>query len=525
MYVRLAAVFAQALVMAALVAPAALASPSREAPATEVVAYDSPVALRTALSRYPARVIRRLPDLRSVEVQPENPGEFVSGVSALPGIGAVEAPVPRYPASEPALTAMYSPGLPFEWQYRATHADRVPAAVLEAASSLTIAVIDTGVDVTAPDLAAKQWAAHNVLTGGSDVHDFFGHGTFVASIAAGSPTNGEGIAGFGGQAKLLILKASDADGMFTEVDEAAAVVYAVNHGAKVINLSIGGSQTTAVEREALQYAADHGVLAVAAAGNEYKQGNPVEYPAALLQPYGSRGRGGWGLSVGATTRARTRASVSNTGSWISLAAPGEHVFGAISSSAMTGDWPRDTLPGSLGGLYGFSSGTSFSTPQVAGGAALVWAANPSLTRDQVAWILKRTASGDGRWTSVLGYGVLDVARAVEMAAGGGTIVPRIRADALLKLVGKRNLAGGRGWIRIHALLRSRLPAISPAGRQVWLERLRNGAWHRLARVTTKADGSLVLSAHVHKGRYMMRVRYEGGRGLRSAVSRAFRLEA
>jgi subtilisin family serine protease len=524
--VRLAAtVFVQALAIAALVTPAGLSSPSREAPATEVITYDSPAALRTALSRYPARVIRRLPDLRSVEVQPENPGEFVSGISALPGIGAVEAPVPRYPASEPALTAMYSPGLSFEWQYRATHADRVPAAVIEAASSLTIAVIDTGVDVTAPDLAAKQWAAHNVLTGGSDVHDFFGHGTFVASIAAGSPTNGEGIAGFGGQAKLLILKASDADGMFTEVDEAAAVVYAVNHGAKVINLSIGGSQTTAVEREALQYAADHGVLAVAAAGNEYKQGNPVEYPAALLQPYGSKGRGGWGLSVGATTKARNRASFSNTGSWISLAAPGEHVFGAISSSAaMPGDWPRNALPGSLGGLYGFSSGTSFSTPQVAGAAALVWAANPSLTRDQVAWILKRTASGDGRWTSDLGYGVLDVGRAVEMAAGGGTIVPRIRANALLKVVGRGNLVAARGWIRINALLRSPLPAISPAGRHVWLQRFRNGSWHRIASVTTRADGTLVLRTRMHKGRYVMRVRYPGGLGLGSAVSRTFRLE-
>jgi subtilisin family serine protease len=519
--VRLATVFVHAVAIAVLVAPAGLSSTSRQAPATEVITYDSPAALQAALSRYPARVIRRLPDLRSVEVQPQNPGEFASNVSALGGIDAVEAPVPRYPASEPALTEMYSAGVPFEWQYASTHADRVPDAVLQAAGSLTIAVIDTGADVTAPDLAAKEWAGYNVLTGGSDVSDFFGHGTFVASIAAGSPTNGEGIAGFGGEAKLLILKAGDADGMFTEVGEAAAVVYAVNHGAKIINLSIGGSETSTVEREALQYAADHGVLVVAAAGNEYKQGNPIEYPAALLQPVGSKGRGGWGLSVGAATGDRQRASFSNTGSWISLAAPGEHVFGAISSVATTGYWHRSALPGSLYGLYGFSSGTSFSTPQVAGAAALVWAANPSLTRDQVARILKRTASGDGRWSGALGYGVLDVGRAVAMAAGGGAIVPSIHGGALLKVVGKRNLAA-RGWIRINGVLRSRLAAISPAGRQVWLQSRRAGTWHRIAGVKTKADGTLVLNARVPEGPAALRISFPGGPGLRSAVSRTFR---
>lgn len=521
---RLAAVFAQVLVLGALVTPVALSSPGGEAPATKVVTYESQAALQAALSRYPARVVRRLPDLRSVEVRPRNPSEFATAVSSLPGIDAVEAPVPRYPASEPALSAMYSPGVPFEWQYAATNVDQVPTAVLQAARSLTIAVIDTGADLTAPDLAAKQWTSHDVFTGGSDVKDIFGHGTFVASLAAGSPSNGEGIAGFGGEAKLMILKAGDADGLFTEVGEAAAVVYAVNHGAKVINLSIGGVETSAVERQALQYAADHGVLVVAAAGNEYRQGNPVEYPAALLQPVGSKGRGGWGLSVGATTRARQRASFSNMGSWISLAAPGDHVFGAISTSATNDYWPRLDLPGSLGGAYGFSSGTSFSAPEVAGAAALVWAANPSLTRDQVAWILKRTASGDGRWNSALGYGVLDAGRAVEMAAGGGAVVPRIHSAALLRVVGRRNLATTRGWIRLKGLLRSQLPAISPAGRLVWLQRRSNGAWHRLAGAKTKADGTVVVRARAQEGSSVLRVVYAGGHGLEAAVSPTVRLE-
>ena len=180
------------------------------------------------------------------------------------------------------------------------------------------------------------------------------------------------------------------------------------------------------------------MLVVAAAGNEFDEGNPVEYPAALLQPVGSKGRGGWGLSVGATTKSGRRASFSNTGSWISLDATGEDVFGAISSYSRARDWPRYALPGSEHGVYGYASGTSFAAPQVAGAAALVWAANPSLTRDQVAWILKRTATGDGRWSKKLGYGVLDVGRAVTTALNGGTIAPPPRADAALRLIGPRS---------------------------------------------------------------------------------------
>ena len=78
-------------------------------------------------------------------------------------------------------------------------------------------------------------------------------------------------------------------------------------------------------------------------------------------------------------------------------------------------YPRTELPGALGGLYGYGSGTSFAAPQVAGAAALVWAANPQLRAAQVASILEQTASGRGSWNAELGYGVLDVAAAVAKA--------------------------------------------------------------------------------------------------------------
>ena len=518
---RLAVALTPLLAAALVGVPAALSSSTPDARTTAVVTYRSPAALRTALRRYPARVLTRLRDVRAVEVRPADPAKFATGVSKLPGIVSVDVPERRFSAAEPGLTAMYSAGVPYQWQYTAARVGTVPEAVLRAAASLTIAVIDTGADLTAPDLAAKAPTTHNVFNGGTDVRDLHGHGTFVASLAGGSVTNGEGIAGFGGDAKLLIVQTGHVDGSFTDVDEAEAIVYAVNHGAKVINLSIGGTETSALERKALEYAAEHDVLVVAAAGNEFEEGNPVEYPAALLQPQGSEGRGGWGLSVGATTRAGRRASFSNTGSWISLAAPGENVFGAISSYTKASIWPRYMLPGSSKGFYGYASGTSFAAPQVAGAAALVWAANPALTREQVSWILKRTASGDGRWTKSVGYGVLDVGRAVATAANGGNVAPPPRANAALRLIGPRRRIAKRVKLLIRGVLKSELPAISPAGRRVSLQVRRGGQWDDLARGRTRAGGTVVLRTRLRPGQYVMRVEYAGAPELAAAASRTF----
>jgi subtilisin family serine protease len=219
------------------------------------------------------------------------------------------------------------------------------------------------------------------------------------------------------------------------MDEAAGITYAVDHGARILNLSVGGPTTSTTERRAIQYAIDHGALVIAAVGNEFQAGNPVEYPAALLQPVGSNGVGGAGLAVTASTADGRRASFANTGSWVSLAAPGEHVLGAVSSASPPLAYPRSPLVGSKSGLYGYGSGTSFAAPQVAGAAALVWGANPTLTAQQVALILKETAAGGGRWTSELGFGVIDVAAAITRAQQGlqGVLLAGQRVKSRVKL--------------------------------------------------------------------------------------------
>jgi len=255
------------------------------------------------------------------------------------------------------------------------------------ASRVEIAVIDTGAAVSVPAIAAHAPSTFDVRTGSSNVNDANGHGTFVASIVAASS----------GDARLLVVKAGSSSGAFTDANEAAAIRYAIGHGARIINLSIGGPSTSSTERAAVRYAVAHGALLVAAAGNDHGFGNPVEYPAALLQPVGSRGAGGAGLTVAASDGTE-RAAFSGSGSWISLAAPGVNVAGALRSGRSTRE-----------------SGTSFATAEVSGAAALVWAANPALTAHEVAWVLKETASGQGRWNADVGYGVIDVPAAVARA--------------------------------------------------------------------------------------------------------------
>src|SRR6266571_4382837 len=389
--------FAASLIAAGFACASATCATAARAPAHPLfaVGYSSTSALRAAV-RTRGEIVRRLPAIHVAEVRARG-RRFAATVRRAAGIRFVQSLVPRAPAVEPALLTPPGFDTPYEWQYTAVHEDLVPQSVLRAAAGVTVAVIDTGADLTAPDLAAKSPRTYNLHSATTDVSDTNGHGTFVSSLAAGSVTNGEGIAGFGGDAKLLVVKASHADGSLSDVDEANAIVYAVDHGARIINLSVGGVETSLTERRGIQYAVDHGVLVVAAAGNEFEDGNPVEYPSALLQPVGSNGVGGAGLSVGASTLAGARAFFSNTGSQISLVTPGDNVFGAVSSLAPTDEYPRADLPGGSGGSYGFASGTSFSAPEVAGAAALVMAANPLMPANEVAEVLKETASGGGVW--------------------------------------------------------------------------------------------------------------------------------
>jgi subtilisin family serine protease len=502
------AVFAAFAVLLAPASALAGTGPERLARygGTVAVAYESEAALRSALAQHPARVVRRLPALRVAEVRPDGSTTgFVAGVRVLPGIESVEAPRPRANSGEPSLALRPSAAAPLQWQHAATRSNTVPEWALRAASAITIAVIDTGADLGAPDIAAKAPGALDLASGSVDVEDEHGHGTFVASLAAGSVTNGEGMAGAGGDARLLVIRVGGDRGRFTDVDEARAITAATDRGAKIINISFGGTVASTAERRAIEYATARGILIVAPVGNEFGRGNPVEYPAALLQPVGSRGVGGTGLAVAASTVAGGRASFSNTGTWVSLAAPGTDVFGAVSSLSAPAAFPRVELPGSSAGFYGFGSGSSFAAPQVAGAAAIVWGANPSLTAAQVAQILKETAQGGGRWNSQLGYGVIDVAAAVARATGAAPAPERDAVGEQPRLLLATAAATARARSRVA--ITATLEHAAAAQPEIVLERRGVHGWREVGRAVADASGHATWRLSLGPGRHELRARF------------------
>jgi subtilisin family serine protease len=485
-----------------------------------VVGYRSEAALRRGAAATDARIVRRIPALH-VAVLRTTPAA-ARLLDGLRGIRYSETPVLRQELVDPAIAPAPVLGGAYEWQYAATRENLVPASVMRAASAITVAVVDTGADVSAPDIGAKSPTTWSVRSGSSDVTDYHGHGTFVSSLAAGSSTNGQGVAGFGGDARLLVVQAASPDGTMTDVDEAAAIVYAVDHGARIINMSFGGPFTSITEESAIAYAAAHGVLLVAAAGNSGDSGDAPSYPAALLQPLDSDGHGGIGLAVGASTLTGARASFSNYGSYLSLAAPGENVFGALSSSADSSHWPRQPLPGSAAGLYGYGSGTSFATPEVAGAAALVWAADPSLSAAGVADMLEQSASGHGTWNEDMGYGVLDVAAAVARAQGRPVATPgAARASARLAL---RSRLGGRR-LRLWAVLTPATHGAARFGRTIALESFDGRSWREVAVGATNRAGVARWTLALRAGSYRIRARFGGADDLAPATSRLVTVRA
>jgi len=368
------------------------------------------VGYRTPAALHGVQVVSRITALRTAEVRvPDARAE--RALRSRPGIRFIQRTVPRVQADAPIP---FAAGLAVpEWQWNAVHADLVPSWVQQAAGSITIAIVDTGADVLAPSIAEKSPVTWNVANGASAVHDAVGHGTFVASLAAGSISDANGMSGFGGNARLMIVQANRGGTEFSDIDESAAIVWAVDHGANIINLSLGGAQTSQVERNAIDYATQHGVLLVAAAGNSAEQGNPTVYPAALI--------GSSGLVVGASNTAGARASFSTTGSYVDVLAPGVNVLGALASGISSTFFTPVATPGA-NGAYGYGTGTSYASPEAAGAAALVWAANPSLDAAGVAATVEATAASQGSWTKDLAFGTIDVAAAVQQATGGAVPV-------------------------------------------------------------------------------------------------------
>jgi len=252
-----------------------------------------------------------------------------------------------------------------------------------------IAIIDSGVDANHPELIGRVLPGWDFVNDDNDPADDQGHGTHVAGIAAAAINNGQGIAGIAGQSLILPVKVLNENNQGTWADVAAGIVYAVDHGARVINLSLGSTVGSSAVRDAVEYAWNHNAILVAAAGNDGT--TTPYYPAAYDQV----------IAVSATTPGDVRAGFSSYGSHISVAAPGATIY--------------STTPGNS---YEFKSGTSMAAPHVSGLAALLWAQDGSRTNGEVRQIIEQSADDLGApgWDEEYGYGRVNAYRAVTWGA-------------------------------------------------------------------------------------------------------------
>ena len=265
-------------------------------------------------------------------------------------------------------------------------------------SNVTVAVLDSGIDLTHPDLQGKTVQGRNFLSPAIDINDIYdinGHGTFVSGIIGAITNNNIGISSVGWNIKIMPLQVLWYDGMGYDDAIISAIIYAVDHGAKVINMSFGGPDSSIAFQNAIDYATSHNVVVVAAVGND--SSSILNYPAAFNDVIG----------VGSVNSSLTKSSFSNYNSSVDIVAPGEDIISTGSTQL------EDSTD------YQIRDGTSFAAPQVSAIAGLVLSLHPGLSCAQVTDTIQLT-SGDigtiGRDNSY-GYGLVNAAAALTGVNG------------------------------------------------------------------------------------------------------------
>jgi thermitase len=257
-------------------------------------------------------------------------------------------------------------------------------AIETGSSNIIIAILDTGVEVSHPELASKIVPGWNIYNNNADTTDIYGHGTAVAGTAAASSNNSVGVASVAWGCRIMPIRISDNSGYGSYSNIASGLTWAADHGARVANISYDVSGSRTVSTAAKYFQGKAGVVA-SAAGNQGLACSSGDDPYIL--------------TVGATDSSDNLFSWSNMGNNLDLVAPGT-VYTTV-----------------LGGLYGVGGGTSFASPIVAGAAALVLSVNPNLTPGQVQNLLKEGADdlGVSGWDSNFGSGRINVGHALNLA--------------------------------------------------------------------------------------------------------------
>lgn len=327
---------------------------------------------------------------------------------------AATSPEIRTTDSDPIWTLDSIPNDPLYPQQWSLPRVNAPSArdVASGSPDVVVAVIDSGVDFTHPDLSSAIWNnpadppdgvdndgngliddSHgwNFASNSNDLRDIAAHGTHVAGIIAATRNNATGIAGVASGVKIMAIQIHTLDFLSASA-VTRGIYYAADHGAKVINLSLGGPENFWESRVAIDYAISKGALVVASAGNGSDTG--YNYPAIYQNV----------LAVAALDQADRRAGFSNYGSWVDISAPGRDILSTV---------PPDRASGQY---YLAGSGTSQAAPIVSGVAALVISQNPTWTpqqvRNQLLSTAQSVASQNPDYVGLLGAGRVDASAAV-----------------------------------------------------------------------------------------------------------------
>lgn len=268
--------------------------------------------------------------------------------------------------------------------------------VVTGSQEIIIAIIDSGIKLDHPEFAGRLTPGYDFVNDNNEPDDDHGHGTHVAGIAGAALGNGIGLAGVCPNCRLMPIKVLNENNVGAWSNVAQGILYAVDNGAHIINLSLGATTHLSTLEQAIQYALDHGVIVMAAAGN--LSSDAPFYPAALDGVIG----------VGATNSSDGRWLRSNFGSFVDITAPGSLIFSTYHDL-------NNTYQG-----YTFMSGTSMATPFVSGVAGLLLSANPELTAEQVTEAIFAGAEDFGTpgWDPEYGHGRIRALETLKLAVDG-----------------------------------------------------------------------------------------------------------
>ncbi|MCS7463450.1 S8 family peptidase [Paenibacillus doosanensis] len=260
--------------------------------------------------------------------------------------------------------------------------------ISKGSDQIKVAIVDTGVDINHPDLKDQLISGYNVVNTDAAPLDDVGHGTHVAGVIGAVVNNNIGVAGMSWYNRIMPVKVLDQSGAGSTYSVAQGIIWATDHGAKVINMSLGNYADANFLHDAIKYAYDHDVVLIAASGNDNTEtpGYPAAYPEVF--------------AVAATDSNKNKASFSNYGDYVDAAAPGVSI--------------ASTYPHNQ---YAALSGTSMASPHVTALAALIRSVNPDLKNTEVMQIMRETAQdiGPKGKDKYYGHGLIDVVAALKRA--------------------------------------------------------------------------------------------------------------